>query len=296
MGLSLNVSKCEVITSHHIDLSSHMALEGFVHVDIRDASLLGSPLLADRCLDKMPDDKCKELQLMMSRVQQLNSHYALTIIRNSMGVPKLMHMLRTSRCIEYPKLSQFDNIMQSGLESILNVELSVNQWKQACLPIRDGGLGIRTATSLAPSAFLSSAVSSCDLQLEILPMLAGAPDTDFTDNSTFWTTLTSGQPNTGSGANNQPSWDKLYVDMVKTNLLSDCTNDLDHARLLAAFDQHSADWLHALPLSSCGLFLDNEAIRISVALRLGATMCLPHDCQCGVDKQLTLSDYNASLA
>ena len=56
---------------------------------------------------------------------------------------------------------------------------------------------------------------------------------------------------------------------------------MDHARLLAAFDQHSADWLHALPLSSCGLFLDNEAIRIAVALRLGATMCLPHDCQCG---------------
>ena len=196
-----------------------MALEGFVHVEIRDASLLGSPLLADRCLDKnmMLDDKCKELQLMMSRVQQLNSHYALTIIRNSMGVPKLMHMLRTSRCIENPKLSKFDSIMQSGLESILNVELSVNQWKQACLPVRDGGLGLRTATSLAPSAFLSSAVSSCDLQLEILPMLAGIPDTDFTDNLTFWTTLTSGQPITGSGANKQRAWDDVssyqYADL-----------------------------------------------------------------------------------
>ena len=97
-------------------------------------------------------------------------------------------------------------------------------------------LGIRTATSLAPSAFLSSAVSSCDLQLEILPMLAGIPDTDFTDNLTFWTTLTSGQPITGSGANKQRAWDEVYVDMVKTNLLSDCATDLDHARLLAAFD------------------------------------------------------------
>ena len=37
------------------------------------------------------------------------------------------------------------------------------------------------------------------------------------------------------------------MDMVKTNLLNDCTTDMDHARLLAAFDQHSADWLHALP-------------------------------------------------
>ena len=31
----------------------------------------------------------------------------------------------------------------------------------------------------------------------------------------------------------------------------------------------------------CNIFLDNEAIRIAVALRFGATMCLPHDCQCG---------------
>ena len=111
--------------------------------------------------------------------------------------------------------------MQSGLESILNVELSVNQWKQACLPIRDGGLGIRTATSLAPSVFLSSAVSSCDLQLEILPMLESIPDTDFTDNLTFWTTMTSGQPITGSNANKQRAWDEVYVDMVKINLLHD---------------------------------------------------------------------------
>ena len=62
--------------------------------------------------------------------------------------------------------------------------------------------------------------NSCDLQLKILPMLAGIPDTDFTDNLTFWMTLTS-----GSGANKQRAWDDiLYVDIIKTNLLSDCTD------------------------------------------------------------------------
>ena len=61
------------------------------------------------------------------------------------------------------------------------------------------------------SPFLSSAVSSCDLQLQILPILASAPDTDFTDNLTFWTTLTSGQPITGSGANKQRAWDEVYT-------------------------------------------------------------------------------------
>ena len=44
---------------------------------------------------------------------------------------------------------------------------------------------------------------------------------------------------------------------------------------------HAGDWLLALPLSSCGLRMDDEAIRIAVCLRLGATTCEPHICPCG---------------
>ena len=44
---------------------------------------------------------------------------------------------------------------------------------------------------------------------------------------------------------------------------------------------NSRDWLHALPISSCGLCLDGEALRIAVGLRLGSNLCDPHDCTCG---------------
>ena len=44
---------------------------------------------------------------------------------------------------------------------------------------------------------------------------------------------------------------------------------------------HSGDWLHALPISSCGLRLDDEAVRVAVGLRLGAKLCEPHQCSCG---------------
>jgi len=43
----------------------------------------------------------------------------------------------------------------------------------------------------------------------------------------------------------------------------------DKARLHAVSSPHSSDWLHALPLSGCGLCL---AIHIAVGLRLGANM------------------------
>jgi len=32
--------------------------------------------------------------------------------------------------------------------------------------------------------------------------------------------------------------------------------------------EHSGDWLLALPLASCGLHLDDEAVRVAVCLRL----------------------------
>ena len=50
------------------------------------------------------------------------------------------------------------------------------------------------------------------------------------------------------------------------------------ARLLAASTPHSGDWLHALPISSCGLRLDDEAVRVAVGLRLGAKLYEPHQC------------------
>ena len=43
---------------------------------------------------------------------------------------------------------------------------------------------------------------------------------------------------------------------------------------------HSGDWLLALPVSSCGLRLSDEAVRVAVALRLGCTVCVPHTCRC----------------
>jgi hypothetical protein len=64
-------------------------------------------------------------------------------------------------------------------------------------------------------------------------------------------------------------------------VLASQIDDHSRARLLAASAPHSGDWLHALPLSACGLRLDDEAIRVAVCLRLGINLCDPHKCPCG---------------
>ena len=64
-------------------------------------------------------------------------------------------------------------------------------------------------------------------------------------------------------------------------VISAFTDNFNRARHLAASAPHSDDWLHALPLSACGLRLDNEAVRVAVSLCLGTSLCEPHQCPCG---------------
>jgi len=44
---------------------------------------------------------------------------------------------------------------------------------------------------------------------------------------------------------------------------------------------HQCHWLFALPIVSCGLKLDDEAFRVAVGPRLGLSLCVPHQCRCG---------------
>ena len=64
-------------------------------------------------------------------------------------------------------------------------------------------------------------------------------------------------------------------------LLACQTSDTSRARLLAVSAKHSSNWLHALPISNCGLRLDDEAIRVAVGFRFGTVLCSPHKCVCG---------------
>jgi len=48
------------------------------------------------------------------------------------------------------------------------------------------------------------------------------------------------------------------------------------ANFLAAVEPHSRNWFLTLPISSCGLRLADEAVRVAVVLRLGCSVCIAH--------------------
>ena len=90
-----------------------------------------------------------------------------------------MYTLRCVPCAGHPSPTVFDNLLREGISSIINSLLSDIQWLQVRLPIRDGGLGIRRATSLAHSTFLAFAASTSDLQHGILSSCWPTPDAKY---------------------------------------------------------------------------------------------------------------------
>ena len=191
-----------------------------------------------------------------------------------------MICLRASPCASHPLLSHFDALQRRVLGSIANCDLSDLHWIQASLPVRCGGLGIRSVDLLAPSAFLASAASTLPLQSSLLPV--NFPLDTFVEKiHQIWSFRYNSLAPRDTAATKQRSWDEASIRDGLAILTDRCTDDVSKARLLASQAPHSGDWLNAMPVGSCGLRLDNKAIRVAIGLRLGVNLCAPHVCPCG---------------
>jgi len=280
LGLRLNRQKCEILMSeaaHSLD----PRWSDFSRRDHDSLTLLGAPLFRGAALDASLSQHCNDLQRAFTKLGQLPSQNALTLLRSSFGSSKLGYLLRCSPCADHRALQSLDSIMRTGLELIVNTSFNDIQWLQATLPVRDGGLGLRRVVSLASSAYLASAAATLELQMAILGGSALVPDVVFDDlllsRQQTLPTVMSPLPT------RQNIWDRPLIEMDKTriHLWPGYDNPVDQARLTAICSPHSGDWLAALPIPSCGLTLDNEAVRIAVGLRLGLDICSPHTCRCG---------------
>ena len=276
MGLVLNVSKCEVITDPGTAIIDPLLLS-FQRLATTDCSLLGAPLFHGSALDSAWADRCADMTRAAARLTRIASQDALILLRASFSAPRVQHLLRCSPSVDHVALDKFDNLLRSAIGRITNCDLSDSQWLQATLTIKEGGLGVRRVASLALPAFLASAVSSLPLQDAILSSGCGQQDTFLAAYQTTWSSMY-GPPPVSSSLHKQSVWDKPGMLCDKARVVAGLNSERQKASFLAASSRHSGDWLMALPITACGLKLDDEAVRVAVALRLGLDLCGPHPC------------------
>ena len=197
-------------------------------------------------------------------------------------MPRLLYVLRTAYCGTHQALNDYDNLLRSILSRALNLNLSDTHWVQASLPVQFGGLGVRGAVLLAPSAFLASAAGSFTLTQSLLPNGVGK-DLDVYTNLAMnhWLAAVGGGQDPPAQSHRQKMWDNACCKSALLSIMSSAAHLQDRARLLAIQSWGAGAWLSALPASALGLRLSDETVRIAAGLRLGADLCHPHTCRCG---------------
>src|SRR6266536_1772023 len=247
-------------------------------------TLLGASIASCRGLEKTLQKKLEMLFLLEDKLQFMPAHDALFLVTKAISTYRVNYLLRTSRCAGCPLLDQYDSQLRSMLSSITNLSITDSSRKQAMLPRRWGGLGIRSTVMLAPSAFTASAAGARTLMNKILPsQYSDIIDAYMQAAVTDWTTrfpdIIEIPPI--QGTHKQQAWDDYVCRKAFDELLNGSADTVSRARLLAAKADHSAIWMEAVPIASIGLKLNNETLRIAIGLRLGSNLTIPRECRCG---------------
>ena len=130
-----------------------------------------------------------------------------------------------------------------------------------------GGLGVRSVTQLAPSAFLASAVGCTNISRELLlPRLRDTLYDACEDALEAWSVGHTEPPPPVEVAHCQKAWDVPRVNAAFKAIQDAAPDATTQARLLAACRKESGAWLHALPITSLGLRMDDEVVRVVMGL------------------------------
>ena len=157
-----------------------------------------------------------------------------------------------------------------------NVNFNDISSTQLALPAEIGGLGLSSASFIALPAFLASAFGVSDFLTAIF--LETFEDVSFTKALEKWLSLTNEQESPLDGT--QKKWTQPVF--VKTT--QDLISRMDDKRstvFIAHQGKFGSQWLNVVPCKNQGLKLDDQHLRISIGLRLGANICVAHTCHFG---------------
>lgn len=218
----------------------------------------------------------------------------LLLLRSCLGACKINHLLRTVPPeLIVDQIATFDQGLRSTLANILRCPIGDTNWKQATLPFRLGGLGIRDTLPSATAAFISSISRSKLLADRIFPEVGNPPlggilsvsfPAEDVNADRLLSQLHHGVSredlNLASQCYLQAIIDKLKFDELRMEL-----DVCGRARLSAlASSNDSSSWLRAPPINSLGLSIPNSEFIMASHIWLGIPLFTSNPsplCPCG---------------
>jgi hypothetical protein len=258
--------------------SISLLLPGIRLVIDSELELLGSPILPEGIIPHI-DRKLSQLNNLCKRVIFNSSHVAFLLLRSSIGFQRIIYLLRTAPTfLELQSLECFDQVIRDTLEKVFNLSIHEQAWQQLSLPIKSGGLGIRSCVELSLPCYISSIYSSD----AIIDTLCSIPlQTSSTDPAlVLWDEGQINRPPLDK-CHIQHEWDDIVTSQRMSILINEATSDVDKIRLEGAREESSGWWIQALPSKLVGTHLSDDQIRIAIGQRLGLDICVEQTCGCG---------------
>ena len=246
------------------------------------AELLGAPIGPEDSIVSLKNIAAA-LRSARDRLLKIDRHDALTILKVSLGHPKVAYMLRAGSYFDSPGLALYDSGLRETVISCLNVRIEEASWLQATLPPRDGGLGLTSATSLALQAYVASFCATRDLSCKLLK---SEPVTFIDDtyelNLAFWKASVKNVKEPSAGEDIFAwKWRGLLLANDISTVAASAKDPRDASRIRAVASVKTASLFSGLPNARLGTRLSNDVFTVSVALRLGVAVAAPGVCVCG---------------
>ena len=175
IGLEINPKKSEItnVDCNPIQFEAVLSDINSLLPNIRntlpdDVEILGASISVQSTRTAL-QSKMQSLKLMFQRLRRLDPHPAFFLLKNCFALPRMLYLLRSSPCYLVDDiLKDVEDEIRATESSICNIKFDDAGWEQATLPIRFGGLGLRSPRDLALPAFISSLTACSPLKSEIL--------------------------------------------------------------------------------------------------------------------------------
>ena len=269
-GLAINLHKCEAYSRNDLDTRwPDIQKSAVPNLEILGAPIGTSPFCEGYVSKK--SEKAGELLKMLPRLH--NPQVALSIMRRCAGFCRLVSIARATPVESAAAaLASFDSDLRRTLEESTAIECTDRAWRQAQLPIRAGGLGLRSIAEHASSAFIASYTAS-----------SSEPSSYLTDAVRHYNTRVAPEDRVDleNPIGDEPARQHQLsekIDAAHKAFLLENASTADATRLDNVSAQHAAAWLRVVPSPGLGLALEpNEmsaALKWWLGLPLNGASCM----------------------